>query len=118
MPPTYTDPKDTPVYLARNGWERVTFDEETIWLGFYEGETTTVEGVLRRTPSGKRKFYIRNPGDNFVEAAHNGDCLVSSRDEYASKHENFYLIHFEEREADRTPDTFGDGIDLIEAHIG
>jgi hypothetical protein len=117
MPPTYTDPKDTPVYLAQNGWERAEFDEETIWIGFYECETTTMEGVLRRTPSGDRKFYARNPTDSFIDAAHEGDCLVSSRDGYAAKHDDLHLIHFDDLGADRTPDTLGDGIDLIESHL-
>lgn len=113
MTDTYTDPKDTPVYLQRNGWTTVDMDlPGTIWYGEYEGESESMIGVLRRTPGGRRKFYVRDPTEAFVSAAHDGSCLSTARDDLTERFGDVSGIHFDE-----TPDTFGDGIELIESHL-
>lgn len=113
MTEAYTDPKDTPVYLQRNGWTTVDIDVSgTIWYGEYEGDSKSMIGVLRRTPGGRRKFYVRDPPEEFVSAAHDGRCLSTARDDFTEQFGDVSSVHFREK-----PDSFGDGIELIESHL-
>jgi hypothetical protein len=110
----YTDPTNTPIYLHEQGWERAEVEEFTLWIGQYEGDTTEMKGALRRTAGGDLKFYVRDPPEEFIKAAHDGGCLVTYSDPLCRDVEDLQLVHFA---SGRDPNSFGDGIRLIESYL-
>ncbi|MDS0476809.1 hypothetical protein [Natrinema sp. 1APR25-10V2] len=103
----FADPKDMPYYLAQRGWKQVS-DKPERYIGQYQTGGKSMDGGLQRTASGRRKFYVHDPPRTFVRRARRGRCLAD-RPHLA---DNVYEVHF-----DAAPDSFGDGIDHIEAML-
>lgn len=100
------DPGDTRRFLIREGWRLV--DEEKgreYWVGYYQNGDRSLEGGIMLTASGKRRYFVKDPHDAFIQACHDGGCLPTR----SNLVRGAYEVHFS-----RKPDAIVDGICRIE----